>query len=79
MKHIINSEADILELLAGEVPIEAGDVIVHKGLEYYTLIALLAKNLGASIAVVPADVGTEVYAIKGFNTSVVKVGYTPEP
>lgn len=71
-KYIINKEQDIVDL-KNEVDFSftEGDIIVHKPLEYYILVGYMKKHF-PDIELFPASPGTPVYALNGYNTSVVK-------
>lgn len=66
----INTKEDIQALAQIDPPLQAGDILVHKPFEYYILDGEL-KKVFDSVAIFPATVGTDIYTIYGYNTSVV--------
>lgn len=72
MKYTINSEQDLINLKQDEQFLfEKGDIIVHKPFEYYTMVGLIKKHFG-KVELFPAGAGTSIFAINGYNTSVIK-------
>lgn len=72
-KYSMNTEAEVIAFGEQTPPVQlaVADIIVHKEAEFYMIQGWIKQHLG-DYELFPASPGTEVYAINGFNTSVVK-------
>jgi len=70
-KYTLKSWVDVKNLFEAPTTLVVGDIIVHKPLAYATIQGYIKQYFG-EVELVPATIGTEVYTINGYNTSVIK-------
>ena len=75
-KYNVVTDADLIAIIE-EKTFFKGDIIIHKPFTFAEMQEKLKRHYSDELKLFPASPGTPVFAVNGYNTSVIEFAGTP--